>query len=165
MPMGEHDDSHSQHSQHGKGDGDLTDLLTETRILLPGTEVFLAFLMTLPFTDRFDRLTSTERTVYLCTVSATLLAFVTLVAPSAYHRICRPIRDKPRFKAFANLFLVVALAPISISVILAAHLIASMVVGGVYPLLSAAFVAVVVIVLWWLIPLARAHDRFARPGG
>jgi hypothetical protein len=147
------------------GDGDLTDLLTETRILLPGTEVFLAFLMTLPFSDRFDRLTGAERTVYLSTVFATLFAFVTLVAPSAYHRICRPIHDKPRFKAFANLFLVIALAPISISVVLAAHLITSMVVGGIYPLLSAGLVAALVIVLWWIIPLLRAHDRFARRRG
>lgn len=144
---------------------DLTELLTETRILLPGTEVFLAFLTTLPFTNRFDRLSQVERTVYLCTFFATLLAFVCMVAPAAYHRVARPIHDKERFKLFANIFLVVGLIPISVSIVLTTFLVTSMVVGDRYALWGAFGMAAAVTAAWWTIPILRAHDRYPKPKG
>lgn len=46
-----------------RGDDPATDnlreLLEETRILLPGTELLIAFLVSLPFTERFSALSST----------------------------------------------------------------------------------------------------------
>jgi len=139
---------------------DLTELLTEIRILLPGTEVFLAFLTTLPFTNRFDSLTATQRGVYLCTFFSALTAFICFVAPAAYHRIARPIHDKPRFKVFANVFLVVGLVPVSVSVILATYLVASIVIGTVSAACAAVGMTLMILVAWWVIPILRAHDRY-----
>ena len=68
-----------EHSGLPPDDSSLVDLLNETRILLPGTEVFLAFLMTMPFTERFRVLDSTQRTIYLATFFATLLAVISIV--------------------------------------------------------------------------------------
>lgn len=147
------------------GKADLTELLTETRILLPGTEVFLAFLTTLPFTDRFERLSHVERHVYICTFFATLLAFVCMVAPAAYHRVARPIRDKERFKLFANVLLVAGLVPVSISLVLTTFLVTSMVISDRFALWGAFGMAAVVLGLWWTVPLLRAHDRFPRSKG
>src|SRR5687768_9262576 len=83
-----------EHSGLPPDDSSLVDLLNETRILLPGTEVFLAFLMTMPFTDRFRVLDDLQRGVYLATFFATLFALVCFVLPAAYHRLTRPIHDK-----------------------------------------------------------------------
>ncbi len=145
-------------------DGNLSELHSETRILLPGTQIFLAFLATLPFMSGFDRLTRGERMVYVCTFFATILAFVCILAPAAYHRIARPIHHKSGFKAMANVFLVAGLVPISISVVLTTFLVTSMVLGDRHALLGAVAMGAVVGVLWWTIPLLRAHDRFARKG-
>jgi hypothetical protein len=139
---------------------DLGELLSETRLLLPGTEVFLAFLMTLPFTQRFDRLGETERAAYLCTFFCALLSFACFMAPAAYHRIARPIRHKERFKLFANVLIVIGLAPVSLSVILVGFLVTSVVAGRPWGLLAATVMAIVVTALWWIVPLMRLHDRF-----
>ncbi|MBS2014076.1 MAG: hypothetical protein JST00_14395 [Deltaproteobacteria bacterium] len=144
---------------------DLGELLSETRILLPGTEIFLAFLTTLPFTNRFDQLSKTEHGVYVCTFFATLVSFVLMVAPAAYHRVARPIHDKERFKNFANVLLVVGLVPISVSVVLTTFLVTSMVLGDRHAIWGAVAMGVVVAVLWWAVPLGRAHDRFPKTKG
>lgn len=139
----------------------LTELLTETRIILPGTEVFLAFLMTLPFSSRFGAMDGEQRLVYLSTFFATLLAVACFVAPAAYHRIARPIRHKARFKVFANTFIVGGLAFASIAFVLVTHLVTS-VVSPSASTVATAVMAVVILTLWWVVPLVRAHDLLER---
>lgn len=140
----------------------LAELLNETRIILPGTEVFLAFLMTIPFTNRFGSLDERQRLVYLATFFATLLALACFVAPAAYHRIARPIRDKARYKVFATALLVIGLAPASVAFVLVTYLVSSVVFPSV-ALTSAIVMAALIVTLWWAIPLVRIHDRFPRP--
>jgi hypothetical protein len=146
---------------------DLVELLSETRIILPGTEVFLAFLMTLPFTMRFGTLDDRQRLVYLATFFATLLALACFVAPAAYHRIARPIRNKERFKVFATTLLVIGLAPASVAFVLVAFLVSSVVFpAAAVP--AASVMAGLIVVLWWAFPILRIHDRFAvreKPAG
>lgn len=142
--------------------GNLSELLNETRILLPGTEIFLAFLMTLPFTARFEGLDDRQRLVYLATFFATLAAFACFVAPAAYHRIARPIKDKARFKLFATSLLVIGLAPASVAFVLVTFLVSSVVVPRV-ALPAASIMAGLILVLWWAVPLARIHDKFPKP--
>lgn len=141
----------------------LTELLTETRIILPGTEVFLAFLMTLAFTARFETLDAEQRLVYLSTFFATLLGLACFVAPAAYHRIARPIRDKRRFKVFANALLVTGLAPLSIAFVLVTYLVTSVVFPPARTV-AAGVMAALIVTLWWAVPLARLHDRFPIKG-
>lgn len=138
---------------------DLVELLSETRIILPGTEVFLAFLMTLPFTQRFGTLDDRQRLVYLATFFATLLALACFVAPATYHRIARPIRHKERFKVFATTLLVIGLAPASVAFVLVTYLVSSVVFPGVATG-AAAVMAGLIVGLWWAVPTLRLHDRF-----
>ncbi len=138
---------------------DLGELLEETRILLPGAELLAAFLIPLPFTERFERLESHERTVFLFAFIATIVALACFLTPAAYHRIARPIRDKAAFKKFANRFIVVGLAPFSISLPLVAYLVTAVVTNTVVAMILSGFVSVLVLVLWWVIPYARLHRR------
>jgi hypothetical protein len=138
-------------------DGKLDTLLNETRILLPGTQVFLGFLATVPFNARFVDLDETRRVVYLWTFLATLLSLVLFVVPAAYHRIARPIRHKARFKVFANRFLVAGLVPMSISMVLATYLVAYVALPQFAPM-AAGGMLVVIALVWWVVPLIRAHD-------
>lgn len=140
----------------------LIELLSETRILLPGTEIFLAFLMTLPFTERFQRLDDGQRLVYLATFFATLASFACFVAPAAYHRIARPIRDKARFKLFATALLIIGLAPASVAFVLVTYLVSS-VVAPRAAVPAAAIMAGLIVVLWWAVPIVRVHDKFPTP--
>jgi hypothetical protein len=140
----------------------LTELLTETRILLPGTEVFLGFLATLPFSQHFGQLDHARRVVYICTFLATLLALILFVVPASYHRLARPIRHKERFKSFANKFLVAGLVPMSIAMVLASYLITYVVLNRA-ALAVASVVGSLIVLVWWVVPLIRAHDRWGSP--
>src|SRR6476660_237926 len=71
--------------------GYLSDMLEETRILLPGTQVFAGFLITLPFTNRFGNLSTGQRNLFLVTFMTIMLALICFIMPAAYHRIARPV--------------------------------------------------------------------------
>lgn len=43
---------------------ELIELLTELRVALPGVQVLFAFLLTVPFTQRFEQVTPFQRYVY-----------------------------------------------------------------------------------------------------
>jgi amino acid transporter len=61
-------------------------LLQELRVVLPGVQVLVAFLLTVPFSQRFEDLDDTGRVAYLVALVSSLLATVCFVTPTAYHR-------------------------------------------------------------------------------
>jgi len=139
----------------------LAELENETRILLPGMQIFAAFLMTLPFTARFEALNDAQRLIYMATFFATFTAVACFMSPAAYHRIARPIRQKERFKVFATTMIVIGLAPASVAFVLVTYLVCSVVAPNA-AVAGAAVMAVLVSTLWWAVPLLRLHDRFPR---
>ena len=50
-------------------------------------QILFAFLLTVPFTQRFAQLTRFQRDVFYVTLLATALSTVCLIAPSAAHRL------------------------------------------------------------------------------
>ncbi len=62
-------------------------LLQELRVLLPGVQVLVAFLLTAPFAQRFSELDSIETKVYAVALMSGVLAVVAFVAPTAFHRV------------------------------------------------------------------------------
>jgi hypothetical protein len=50
------------------------ELLNELRVALPGVQVLFAFLLTVPFTQRFNQLTSLQRDVFFAAFIAAALA-------------------------------------------------------------------------------------------
>ncbi|MGH2698997.1 MAG: DUF6328 family protein [Actinomycetota bacterium] len=76
------DESHKQ-----RIDRELIEPLQELRVAIPGVQVLFAFLLTIPFSQGFSRLTDTERGFYgLCLVLAAL-ATALLIAPTSSHRL------------------------------------------------------------------------------
>lgn len=141
--------------------GYLADLLEETRIFLPGTQILAGFLITLPFTDRFGRLTVRQQNLYLAVLALLLLAVVCFIAPAAYHRVARPIHDKQAYKVLATRFIIVGMVPFSLGLLLSTYLIVEVVRGPALALAITAALAIPVFLLWWLFPRLRLHDRLA----
>ena len=67
-------------------DRELSELLHELRILLPGVQLVFAFLLTAPFSSAFDELTTSEHVAYIIAFAASAVASVLLIAPVAHHR-------------------------------------------------------------------------------
>ena len=72
----------------------LTELLNELRVAMPGVQVLFAFLLAVPFQQRFAQVTAFQRDVYLVTLLAAATATAFLVAPSAFHRIAFQEHEK-----------------------------------------------------------------------
>src|SRR4029079_17490593 len=68
-------------------DRELIECLNELRVALPGVQVLFAFLLGVPFTQRFSEVSDLQKDVYFLTFLCTAVATALLIAPSAYHRL------------------------------------------------------------------------------
>lgn len=137
----------------GRGDQDLTDLLGELRILLPGVQTLTAFLIILPFQGEFAAISRAEEWSYLAMFVCSISSLVLFTAPAAYHRLVRPLRDRERFKRDATRMVVIGLVPLSLALTLATHLVITRVAGTIPGLVVSAVVAALILAIWWLLPL------------
>ncbi len=67
-------------------DRQMLELLHELRVALPGVQILLGFLLTVPFTARFEETTTFQRGVYLVILISTAVSTACLIAPAAAHR-------------------------------------------------------------------------------
>lgn len=157
--MGEREPE-SQGAAADRGDGDLSDLLEELRILLPGTTTLTAFLIILPFNSDFAEVREVQKIVYIITFLCSVLTLILLTAPAAHHRLQRPLRDREGFKNTATRMMVLALIPLSITVTLAAELVVAATVSTEWvSWLVAGVVGTLILALWWIMPQFTKHNR------
>ena len=64
-----------------RADRNFAELLQELRVAQTGVQILFAFLLGLAFTDRFAKLGTTERDIYIATLAASALTGALLVAP------------------------------------------------------------------------------------
>jgi hypothetical protein len=136
-------------------DRELIELLNELRVALPGVQVLFAFLLTLPFTSRFERISGGERAVYFIALLATTLASALLIAPSAFHRIRFRNRDKEALIVTSNRLLLVGLGSLAVAVVCSVFVIADLLYGTAAGLVTAAATALVFGWFWYGLPLSR----------
>lgn len=148
---------HQQSNQHQ--DGDLSDLVGELRVLLPGTQTLTAFLIILPFTGGFNQIRGEEKAVYVVTFLCSLTALIFFTAPAAQHRLQRPLKDREAFKDRATRLIIIGLVPLSIALVLVSQLVMSTVIGaGWIPWLISGILAMLIAALWWIYPV-RTRDQ------
>ena len=139
--------------------GDLSDLLSELRVLLPGAQILLAFLIILPFESGFAKITDVERWVYAAAFLAALLSLVLFTAPAVQHRLHRPLVNREKYKDRMNALIVTGIGSMTVALVLIAHLVITHVFPSVqWGLYSAGAVLVVIGLIWWIMPLRRPYD-------
>jgi hypothetical protein len=131
------------------------ELLNELRVAATGIQVLFAFLLIVPFNNRFARVTGFERGVYVVTLCCIGVATILLIAPSVQHRIL--------FRHGQKLFLVEAGTRLLIvaSVFLGAGLsgimllVGSFVLGVGWGVVIAAMAALLTGLFWFAWPYLR----------
>jgi hypothetical protein len=91
-----------QESKEQRLNRELIELLNELRVALPGVQVLFAFLLGVPFTQRFAQATELQRDVFFGTFLCTAAATALLIAPSAYHRLRWRAHDKEQILVTSN---------------------------------------------------------------
>lgn len=69
-----------------KLDRNWQELLQELRVAQTGVQILTGFLLTLPFTPRFETLAESRRTVYAAVLCSAVVATFLLMTPVALHR-------------------------------------------------------------------------------
>jgi hypothetical protein len=148
-----------QETQAERDDRNLSELIQELRVAGLGVQVLFGFLLELPFTQPFKRLSDVQHDLYLADVVLAAVATALLVAPVAYHRLVFRRGMKEDLVRFANQVAIVGLIAVGLAV-LAAVLLVTWFVGGT---LAGAMIAAVMTclfgVLWFGAPLARRLQR------
>lgn len=150
-------------SEKERVDRELIELLNELRVALPGVQVLFAFLLTLPFTNRFREVTGPTEALYVVALLATAAGAALLIAPSAYHRLNFRSPDKERMLFTANRFAIAGTVLLALGVGTSVYVVVSFLYGpGVGGGLAGGLTALLVW-LWYGLPLRRrAQERRVR---
>jgi hypothetical protein len=152
-PVGRPDEQHDERLNR-----ELIELLNELRVALPGVQVLFAFLLTVPFTQRFATLSDLQRDVYFATLMAAAVATTMFIAPSAYHRLRWRHHDKERLLHTANKLSIVGIGLLALSMAGAVFVIADVLFGGALAALVTAGTLGVFGWFWFGLPISRRGD-------
>jgi hypothetical protein len=143
-------------------DRELVELLNELRVALPGVQVLFAFLLTVPFTDRFTKLTDPQRDLYFAAFIATAVSSVLLMTPTAYHRLRWRQYDKEHMLRLSNVLAIIGIAFLAAAIALVVFVVTDLVFFGSAAAVATGIVSGVLVLFWFVIPLSR---RIADDGG
>ena len=135
---------------------ELIELLNELRVALPGVQVLFAFLLAVPFTQRFAETTELQRDVFMVALLSTLAGSVFLIAPTAYHRLRFRDRDKEALLKISNVFAIVGVGFLAVGMTAVVFLVTDLIYGGTVTALVTAATAALFAAVWFGLPLARA---------
>ena len=79
------------------------EMLQELRVAQTGVQVLTGFLLTVPFSSRFDDLDTFDTRVYLAVLCASILTAGLLIAPVAFHRVLFGRSEKQWLVRAANI--------------------------------------------------------------
>jgi hypothetical protein len=142
-------------SEAQRDDRNLAELLQELRISGLGVQVLFGFLLSLPFTARFAKLSQGQRELYLASLVLSAVATALLLGPVAYHRIVFRRRQKEPLVRAASVMATLGLASVGLAICAAVLLATTTVATGLPAGLITAFVAVMFVGLWFAFPLTR----------
>jgi predicted neutral ceramidase superfamily lipid hydrolase len=144
MAPGEEPDPRDE-SAAERADRNLAELLQELRVAGLGVQVLFGFLLSLPFTNRFGALSSSERDLYLATLVLAAVATALLVGPGQKERLVRA----------ASAMAIAGLATVGLAVSAAVLLVTGFVASGLPAILITVFVTCLFGLLWFAFPLAH----------
>jgi hypothetical protein len=136
-------------------DRNLAELLQELRVALPGVQVLFAFLLVVPFNQRFGKVSDFDRVLYGVTLVCAALASTLLIAPTVHHRLLFRRRDKEYLVKTANRQAIAGLTLLALAMTGAIVLVTDFLYQPATTIVASAIVALGFIMLWYVLPLMR----------
>jgi Family of unknown function (DUF6328) len=134
-------------------DRELIELLNELRVVLPGVQLLLAFLLTAPFQQRFAQLPGSLKNVFFASIACATLATALLIAPSAHHRLRWRTGEKDRLLRIANREAIWGTVFLAAAIVLALYVITNVLFATWVAVLTAAAAVAVFGWFWYALPL------------
>ena len=132
-------------------------LLQELRVVLPGVQVLLGFLLTVPFAQRFDDLDDLGRGAFAVALITSLLSVVCLLTPAVYHRLAARTERTARLR-WGIRMTVVGLMLLAIALVSGLWCVTRLVFGIELAWAFSIPVSVAIVALWIVLPRITGTD-------
>jgi len=142
-------------SEESKGERlnrELMELLQELRVVIPGVQILLAFLLTAPFQQRFADLPGSMRNAFFASIACATLATAFLIAPSAHHRLRWRAGEKERLVRVGNQMAIIGTVFLAAAIVLALYVITDVLFTTDLAVMTAIASLVVFATLWYVVP-------------
>jgi hypothetical protein len=141
-------------------DRNLSELLNELRVALPGVQVLFAFLLIVPFNQGWTRMSQFDRKLYFGTLLCTALATVLLIAPTIHHRLLFRQRQKRFLVMTANRLSEAGMTALAVAMTSAVALVTHVEFGGtIATVVVSGVVALCFAGVWYAVPIGHRSHR------
>ena len=139
--------------EHERRIRELAELLQELRVVLPGVQVLLAFLLTVPFSARFESVSQLQQMVFFGTLVCTAVSTGLLMAPSAHHRLLWRQQAREHRLQMANRLTIAGIVLLIPGIVGAMFVISDMMFGSVAATTTTVIITAFLVYVWFLMPL------------
>ena len=151
-------DHRQEETTQEKLDRELIELLNELRVMLPGVQALFAFLLIVPFSERFTATTPNERAAYYVAFAAAALSSVLFIAPSVYHRVQFRQRDKEQLLRVGNAVVLAGTVVLGVGIAASIFFVTGFLADDTLALVASLGAFALLSALWWGLPLMRRFD-------
>jgi len=138
---------------------ELIELLNELRVALPGVQVLFAFLLAVPFSSGWAKVTEFEKVTFFVCLIATSISSALLIATPSFHRLRFRTGDKGKIVVYGNRLAIAGFFFLAVAMVAALLLVTTFLFGVAPGVATASAFAVVVGVLWFGIALWSKLDE------
>jgi hypothetical protein len=150
-----HPETGRDETEDERVDRNLQEMLGELRVALPGVQVLFAFLLVVPFNQRFTEVTQFQKTVFFATLLCTTASTLCLIAPTTHHRLEFRQQHKQEIVSTGNRVVILGLLLLAIAMTGVVLLVTDFLYGSTTTIIASAAVAVAFALIWYAIPLRR----------
>jgi hypothetical protein len=129
-------------------------MLTESRVILPGAQALLGFQFVVTMTKAFHDLPAAVQDTHFVALGAVLVAVMLLIAPAAVHRLGFGGRDAERMHDIGSNLITIALVPLAAGIAIDVYVALAKVIPGAIPLVGGVTSFALLAALWYALPLA-----------
>lgn len=139
---------------------EMTQILEEARMVLPGVQALFGFQTIVFFNERFHKLSDIAVRSHELALSLVVISIALLMTPAAYHRVVESGMISRQTINVASRFIRYSMIPLSIAIALDIYTVLSSVHGdSLVPLVCGITTSLLLTGLWFLFPLLARRRR------
>jgi Family of unknown function (DUF6328) len=132
----------------------LSELLNELRIALPGVQMLFGFLLAVPFSHRFTTTSTAQRGLYYAAFVSAAGASVCFIAPTAFHRIVWQHGEKALLVRVSSALTLLGTGFLAVAIVTVMLFISSFLYGSTFAAVAGGTLLAALVLLWYVVPLA-----------
>jgi len=137
----------------------LNELLQELRVTQTGIQILTGFLLTLPFSQRFQDLDATQRGAFLAILTGSVITTGLVTSPVAFHRVLFRHGQRPWLVEAANRAARAGLTFLALTTSGVVWLVFDLVTNRTFASVAGVLSLVFFASLWAVVPLRAPHSE------